>query len=66
MKKKINSAYNEMDFLESLLAKDIRIVGDQISSMSQKKFRRGDNEMLKYYQALKKVSEFYGFKNGKI
>lgn len=66
MKKKINSAFNEMDYLEGILAKDIRHVGNQINNMSQKKFRRGDNELLKYYHALKKVSEFYGFKNGKI
>lgn len=64
--KKINSAFSEMNLLEEILAYDIRNVGSEISNMSQKKFRRGDNEMLKYYQALKKVSEFYGFKNGKI
>lgn len=64
--KKINSAFSQMNLLEEILAYDIRNVGSEISNMSQKKFRRGDNEMLKYYQALKKVSEFYGFKNGKI
>lgn len=64
--KKINSGFNQMNLLEEILAYDIRNVGSEISNMSQKKFRRGDNEMLKYYQALKKVSEFYGFKNGKI
>jgi hypothetical protein len=31
--------------------------------MSQKQFRRGSSDSLKYYMALKKVSEYYGLKN---
>ncbi len=64
--KKINSSFNEMNLLEQVLAYDIRRVGNEISNMSQKKFRRGGNDSLRYYQALKKVSEFYGFRNEKI
>lgn len=61
--KKINSSFDEKDLLEGLIARDIRSLEKQIYNMSQKKFRRGDAEELKYYEALKAVLRYYNFKN---
>lgn len=63
MKKKINSAFSEEDYFEEIISRDIRRLGNEISMMSQKQFRRGYSETLKYYRALRTVSEYYGLKN---
>jgi hypothetical protein len=64
--KKINSSYTERDCLEDILTEDMRKIGLEISNMSQKKFRRGDSELVKYYKAFHDVVEFYGFKRSKM
>ncbi len=61
--KKINSSYTEENIFEEIITQDMRNIGYEISNMSQKKFRRGDDDLIKYYTAFKVISEFYKVKN---